>query len=759
MLATVPLSGPARLERAGRVVLPEGILDIAVAGDPSAGRVYAYLALGQGGLGVVDVSDPAHPSVVGIQSMSGHTRAVAVASGGDGDAAYLYVSAGALHVLDISAGADSDPTNPDEIAVYRPADVMGNVGQVLSVSAGLAYVLYHGGSGRTGSLRILDVSEPAVPVEAGSYRIGVPIRDGAVAGDHAYLLVGKGIPYLVVLDLSDPSQPAVASPEGDKTWLGQSLGLLGQTLYLASPAASDKAGSVQVLDLADPVHPVALGRYEGASAPVTEIAAVGSQVVLAAGDSVVLVDVSSPATPATAGRYDMQRLPGVRRGLAVSGDYAYVAAGGDGLWVVDVSDPADPRVVSNLDTWGHARDVALWEGYAYVADEQGGLRVIDVWEPARPVEVGAFETPGASLFFSDVEIGAQPSLGRAFAYVADALPGDTSLRILDLADPKSPVQVGRLPLGEGLQGDVRAYGVAVAGEYAYLGVGAAGLRVVDVSDPSSPVEVGALDVPGRADNLVVAGERVYLTDGDLRIVDVSNPASPREVGFYDVPSLSPWPYAATDGRYVYLTALGTRVLDAAGPGAPLETAYHPLGHGAVALDGGRVYVLGDGLLILRPRESAEATRWPTPTPISECTDYDAAMGLWTEDTRPYVGDVVTVTAALINEGCGTLGMPKYTLYLDTKETLSPFEAVPEPVVRLIGIAPGQSDAVEFILGAARPGQATLTAGVSFEFHGGQPGPGYWGSASTGPLQIAVRAPEPEPVLKGGLPVDLGPGEQ
>jgi hypothetical protein len=392
--------------------------------------------------------------------------------------------------------------------------------------------------------------------------------------------------------------------------------------------------------------------------------------------------------------------------------------------------------------------VALWAGYAYVADEFSGLRVIDVHDPAYPVEVGHDDVPGRSKFFTDVAIRgytlANCSSGRVYAYVADALPENTGLRIIDVSDPAAPKQVGHLRLAEGEQGDVRAYGLAVDGDYAYIAVGGAGLRVVDVSDPSVPVEVGVLDVPGRANQVVVADDRAYLVDGDLRIVDISDPASPREIGFYDVPNLSAWPYVAVEGHYAYLTAQGTSVLDVSDPGAPVEVAAYPLAQGGVAVANGMVYVIGDGLYILRPRALAEATVKPTVTPELACETYSASVSLWVTRTHPYVGDVVTVTAMLSNEGCGVLGLPQYSLYVEPTGEQSPFLGMPEPVVHHTGIAPGQCDMVEFALRAVMPGPAALTASAGFEFHSGYPGPAYWPSESSGPLYVTVVSPEPDP---------------
>jgi hypothetical protein len=560
------------------------------------------------------------------------------------------------------------------------------------------------------------------------------------------LLVGQGVPYLIGVDLSDPGRPVVGYADDAKTWVGQRLDVVGQTLYLACSPLSDSPGYVQILDVTDPGQPVALGRYEGVSAPIAEIVASDSLVFIAADASLIFVDVSLANAPTLIGRYDSQKLPSVHRGLAVAGNDVYIAAGTEGLWAVNVSDPAAPRIVGSYDTGGHAWNVALWDGYAYVADEQNGLRVIDVRNPAHLIEVGALSPPRSSTFFGDLAIGVQPSSGQAFAYVADAFPGDASLRVVNISDPAEPRQVSRLSLGVGVEGDVRAYGVAVAGEAAYLGVGAAGLRVVDVSDPYTPMEVGALIVPGRADNLVVSGDRVYLVDGDLRIVDVSEPSVPHQVAFYDVPGLSPWPYVAVQGGHAFLTAQGTRVLDVSVPAAPIEIARYPLGEGAVTVGDGRIYVLGDGLYILRA--SAEASPRPTETPTPECTDYRAEMSLSATDTQPYVGDVVTVTAMLTNRGCRMLGLPRYSLHAETVGDEPLFAALPEAVVHYAGITYGHSDAAEFSLHAVRPGQATLIAGASFEFHAGYPGPAYWGTASRGPLQITVRSPDAEPASDG-----------
>ena len=78
------------------------------------------------------------------------------------------------------------------------------------------------------------------------------------------------------------------------------------------------------------------------------------------------------------------------------------------------------------------------------------------------------------------------------AYVAD---GPSGLRVIDVADPALPVEIGFLVTPDGFAG---ALGVSVVGTLAYVADNGSGLRVIDVADPALPVEIGFLDTPDFA---------------------------------------------------------------------------------------------------------------------------------------------------------------------------------------------------------------------------------------------------------------------
>ena len=85
--------------------------------------------------------------------------------------------------------------------------------------------------------------------------------------------------------------------------------------------------------------------------------------------------------------------------------------------------------------------------------------------------------------------------------------------------------------------DGGARDVEIVGALAYVASGDSGLRIIDVSNPESPVELGAWDTSGEASGIGVVGTLVYVADGayGLLIIDVSNPSTPVGIGALNTP--------------------------------------------------------------------------------------------------------------------------------------------------------------------------------------------------------------------------------
>jgi hypothetical protein len=121
--------------------------------------------------------------------------------------------------------------------------------------------------------------------------------------------------------------------------------------------------------------------------------------------------------------------PGWAFGVAISGDYAYVACLG-AVHAIDISDPATPALAGTCDTPGGAHRVAISGDYAYIADGYSGLQVIDISNPTSPTLAGTCDTPD---YVQNVAISGD------YAYVADGYSG---LQVIDISNPTSPTLAG-----------------------------------------------------------------------------------------------------------------------------------------------------------------------------------------------------------------------------------------------------------------------------------------------------------------------------
>jgi hypothetical protein len=271
-------------------------------------------------------------------------------------------------------------------------------------------------------------------------------------------------------------------------------------------------------------------------------------------------------------------------GIAVAGDYAYLAAWRRGLRVVNISNPKEPKEVGGCRIQGDAKDVVVAGGYAFVAAEEGGLRVLDLARPASPKEVGSCRTRGEAL--------AVIVTGK-LAYVTDQYEKDnalhSSLRVVDVSDPRAPTVVGSLERPGQLMG------LAVAENYLFAASRQGFLYVVDVSNPKAPLEVASLRGTGEGQGVVLSGKYAYIPDRDgfLHIVDVSNPKAPKLVGSSpDEPGIAL--AAAIDGHHVYVGSKrgALHVLDVSDPRDPVWVgSYKTSGRAnGVTLAGTRVYV-------------------------------------------------------------------------------------------------------------------------------------------------------------------------
>ncbi|MCP9484869.1 MAG: hypothetical protein MSC30_03325 [Gaiellaceae bacterium MAG52_C11] len=195
-----------------------------------------------------------------------------------------------------------------------------------------------------------------------------------------------------------------------------------------------------------------------------------------------------------------------------------------GVRVFSLADPRRPRrlaafgriartwtektIVRHVETRSFRGELAVTSVQACAPGSFQGFALYDVTRPARPLELARFRTDPRGSH----ELWLQPVGSRVYVYTAivasefrsspdGTTPGEPDFRIVDVSDPRKPVEVGGwgawkelgvAPFADPsnrLQGNF-VHSVGGDGKRAYLSYWDLGTVVLDVSKPSRPRYVG-----------------------------------------------------------------------------------------------------------------------------------------------------------------------------------------------------------------------------------------------------------------------------
>lgn len=303
-----------------------------------------------------------------------------------------------------------------------------------------------------------------------------------------------------------------------------------------------------------------------------------------------ILDISRPrAAPTTIATVETANLSGLDvMHLTQQGDLLYLALGDffnargapAGLAVVRVTDPHNPKVLSvwkSSENLNGAAAVIVRDKYAYLGAMSHGIFVFDVSNPENVRK--------AAEILPDVEFPRKPlgktqhpnargfALQAEYLYVAFDAGG---LRVINVADPLQPREVGRYVNG-GMKQKQQAYNnLVIDGTTAYVAIDYAGLEVLDVRNPGNIKPIAWwnpwaaetpnnlwFNSPGHTNQIEFDAKRrqVYLSAGDseLLVVDVSDRARPRLAARYGEPKdkLGAWGLTVADDHVylAYITAV------------------------------------------------------------------------------------------------------------------------------------------------------------------------------------------------------------
>jgi hypothetical protein len=480
--------------------LDDGVNNVVVKGN------YTYIAGGSNGLVILDVSNPANPTLVNSLDQI-YAWDIYI----NGNYAYITdVFVFGLWIVDIS-----DPENLTIVSTYTP--YAWDYG--IYVYDGYAYIAHELG------LEIVDVSNPYAPTFTSVIHTESNAYDVIVCDNYAYL--ADDTSGLMIIDVSNKVNPVLVG-NYRTTGNNRSVFMNDQFAYLTD------GDGLYIVDVDSPATPTLTGKYDMTGMPI-DLVLSGDYCYLAVdGSGLQSININNPSNPTIIDSYGPL---GRARELDKQGNYVYLADGDSGVHIIDVSNPEHLTLLGTCHAPLSAASISVRGDYAYISDEATGLKVINISQPTNPYLVSQYNiTESNSL---DLEV-----LGDYVFVAIRGMPSGGRFLILNVDNPLNPQYAAEIATS-GL-----TICIAVDSNYAYLGE-SSGIQIFDISDKTNPFWVGEYTGAYHPRDMYLGGNYLYAVEHTigLQVLDISNPSDLRLVGSYDLPGSGMG--IAVAGEYIY----------------------------------------------------------------------------------------------------------------------------------------------------------------------------------------------------------------
>lgn len=550
---------------------PSMVQDIDIVDD------IAYVALGQGGVRIMDVSDPTNITVKSAFGFDGQYGRFDLTV--DENVLYgvgsNYGGGGRVYLYDVT-----DASNPVHLTADTYPSVYTETPPV--IVNGYLYTIGNSSDNKSHELNIFSYDDPLTPKLEGSV---------TVEGAYSYFTVVDNLLYLIsyainkpdalkVIDITDPTQPFVVGELtiDDPRDPGDIAVVNGYAYVLDNQYTGTPCGyEVYIFDVSDPTNVQEVNLMSQAMCS-DEFVVVDNQFYIAEPHQMRILDVSSPTELTEIGRYAVPLAAGQPTRILTVNSNAYVfEAIEETLSIWDISNSRTPTALASPmpliggGAFGVANDLLYvpgWKSFRVfsladlaqpelIVDEPGGVHSA-TGEPAGIVATGislelvnSESIPVASALNQDSEgyVGVIFTQPDRFIYVASrkALPFEPEywqLEIYDATNPAGLELVGVTPL-PGMTRTITTkdnYVYVIWGEDyssgrpdAILGE----LLVIDVSDMASPQIVASLPLPPHVTTATIKGDYLYFGVFDvyndsisgLYAINISTPSHPYLAGF------------------------------------------------------------------------------------------------------------------------------------------------------------------------------------------------------------------------------------
>ncbi len=470
-----------------------------------------YIANGNGGLKVIDVTDKYRPEVVGTCSTPGKVRAICVKD----SLVYLGEDNSGIQIINVA-----DPVSPYIVGGYdSPNSSFFAYNMVLKDS--LIYA-----ATEADCIEIINVKNPAAPAFVGNFCGATKPMSLAIVGDTMFVGDDAG-DCLKIFDISDPVNPEFISSAPSNSSKPY------QTVYGDGYVYMADYDGITAFDVTDIGNPVLSGEYATDYVGPSRLF-LGKEYLYYTIQTYGFhaVTVKPPLTQK--GRYVT---PYYFSDIIITDTVAFLNIMYYGIVTADISDPAQP-------SWIGGATVHSVKPFAYMSYVNGYLyytnlyfHIFDAGNPVKPFPVMTF------VEYIDPNYPYISEPEKIYTYKNRAYVQYSSIQIFDISDPLNAHVVDSFAHGFG----THDFYIDTVMERAYLtSIGAHTLQIFDISDTTQVTHLGycGLGAETMYADVYAKGNIAYVIRGRrIYTVDVSNPADPQVLNDYWILMENAW---ATD---------------------------------------------------------------------------------------------------------------------------------------------------------------------------------------------------------------------
>jgi hypothetical protein len=551
----------------------DGVYEICVDGE------YAYLACGNDGLRIIDISDSTQFSEIFHYPIE-EIRSI--------DKSGNFIYAGSryfLQIIDVS-----DPRLPVRIHTISFEHIIS----AIKIFGNYAFV-------RTDSMMIVDITDP---YNAHTVSNLPTINDIAVRNDTAFVAaLFQGFQFWDISDINTPRY--LGGISGDSMQIAVNIYVSGNYAYLGTSGRGISVidlSSMQVVDahngptfclrmqgvnnhiyvecidyrsvpefyletvdISDPINPVITSSYGTPDSSAAFSFYVFDEKAYVACGGIRVLDISNPYQM---NEYYYFNRGGLDMGVAVSGDYAYIN-NSCRLSIIDISDIQNPREIGNFEFDDPSIDFEIQGNIAYMLEDYiNPLYAIDISTPELPVLIGgySFSSNHYSLDIYD-----------HYAYISE----EHDIRILNISDPANITYAGHFNYS-----NINNLSINILTVYdrflIYSRFDDRSINVLDLSDPVHPQQIRNFILDEYCSDAMVDDNFIYfVSQSYLWIFDVSSWNQISATQFDDY-HWNDKREIEINGNYAFITSRfsGLTVIDISNPAEPQLAGYYRIPNGA-----------------------------------------------------------------------------------------------------------------------------------------------------------------------------------